>query len=134
MPRKPAILVVDDEENVTRTLRMVFEQEGYDVTTAYSSAEAVKILKNGHQLDAVITDLNMEKEDIGLDVARAAQSLRPRPVIVICTGFANLNNAREALNMHVDYLANKPVDLDELTSALRRLLSRRQSQLMKGQR
>jgi CheY-like chemotaxis protein len=134
MPRKPAILVVDDEENVTRTLRMVFEQQGYEVTTAYSCAEAIKILKNGHDLDAIVTDLNMEKDDIGLEVARAAQGLRPRPVIVICTGFANLKNSREALNMHVDYLANKPVDLEELTSALRRLITRRQSQLMKGPR
>ena len=129
MPRKPSILVVDDEENVTRTLQMVFEREGYEVTPAYSSAEAVSILNNGHTLDAVITDLNMEEEDIGLEVARAARRLRPRPVIVICTGFANLDNSKEALQMHVDYLANKPVDLDELTSALRRLMSRRQLSL-----
>lgn len=134
MPRKPSILVVDDEENITRTLRMVFEQQGYAVTTAYSSAEAVKILKNGHKLDAVITDLNMEKEDIGLEVARVAQELRPRPVIVICTGFANLKNSATALKMHVDYLANKPVDIDELSSALRRLIARRQSDLARGQR
>jgi CheY-like chemotaxis protein len=133
MPHKPAILVVDDEENITRTLQMVFEQQGYEVTTAYSSAEAVKILKNGHKLDAVITDLNMESEDIGLEVARAAQRLHPPPVIVICTGFANLKNSLEALKLHVDYLANKPVDLDELTSALRRLITRRQSQLLRGQ-
>jgi len=134
MPRKPSILVVDDEENVTRTLQMVFEQQGYEVTTAYSSAQAVKILKNGHKLDAVITDLNMESDDIGLEVARAAQGLKPRPVIVICTGFANMKNSLEALKMHVDYLANKPVDLDELSAALRRLITRRHSQLAKGQR
>jgi CheY-like chemotaxis protein len=133
MQRKPSILVVDDEENVTRTLQMVFEREGYEVTPAYSSAEAVKILKNGHTLDAVITDLNMEKEDIGLEVARQARKLRPRPVIVICTGFANLSNSAQALQMHVDYLANKPVDIDELTSALRRLIARRQYDL-RGQR
>jgi two-component system, NtrC family, response regulator HydG len=134
MHRKPAILVVDDEENITRTLQMVFEQQGYDVITAYSSAQAVKILENGHKLDAVITDLNMEREDIGLEVARVAQRLRPRPVIVICTGFANPKNSLEALKMHVDYLANKPVDIDELTAALRRLITRRQSEHAKGQR
>jgi CheY-like chemotaxis protein len=133
MRRKPSILVVDDEENVTRTLQMVFEREGYQVTPAYSSAEAVKILKNGHTLDAVITDLNMEAEDIGLEVARVARGLRPRPVIVICTGFANLKNSQQALQLHVDYLANKPVDIEELTSAVRRLISRRQYDV-RGQR
>jgi CheY-like chemotaxis protein len=134
MPHKPSILVVDDEENITRTLQMVFERQGYDVTTARSSAEAVKILHNGHKLDAVITDLNMESEDIGLEVARVAQRLRPRPIIVICTGFANPKNSLEALRLHVDYLANKPVDLDELTAALRRLIARRQSEVLKGRR
>lgn len=133
MPRKPSILVVDDEENITRTLQMVFEREGYDVIPAYSCAQAVKILKNGHTLDAVITDLNMEKADIGLEVARLARGLRPRPVIVICTGFANVENSQQALQMHVDYLANKSVDLEELTSALRRLITRRRFQLAKEQ-
>src|SRR5262245_11101415 len=134
MPRKPSILVVDDEENITRTLQMVFEQQGYEVTTARSSAEAIKILHDGNKLDAVIADLNMEREDIGLEVARAAQGLRPPPIIVICTGFANLKNSLEALRMHVDYLANKPVDLEELSAALRRLIARRQSTLLKGRR
>ena len=133
MPRKPSILVVDDEENITRTLQMVFEREGYDVIPAYSCAQAVKILKNGHTLDAVITDLNMEKADIGLEVARLARGLQPRPVIVICTGFANVENSQQALQMHVDYLANKPVDLEELTAALRRLITRRRFQLAKEQ-
>jgi len=86
----------------------------------------VRILENGHTLDAVITDLNMEKEDIGLEVARVARALKPPPVVVICTGFANLKNSRRALEMHVDYLVNKPVDIEELTSALRRLIARRQ--------
>lgn len=133
MPRKPSILVVDDEENITRTLQMVFEREGYTVTPAYSCAQAVKILKNGHTLDVVITDLNMEKADIGLEVARFARRLQPRPVIVICTGFANLENSRKALQMHVDYLANKPVDLEELIRAVRRLITRRQYELAKEQ-
>lgn len=133
MPRKPSILVVDDEENITRTLQMVFEREGYTVTPAYSCAQAVKILKNGHTLDVVITDLNMEKADIGLEVARFARRLQPRPVIVICTGFANLENSRQALQMHVDYLANKPVDLEELIRAVRRLITRRQYELAKEQ-
>jgi CheY-like chemotaxis protein len=133
MPRKPSILVVDDEESITRTLKMVFEREGYNVIPAYSCAQAVKILKNGHRLDAVVTDLNMEKADIGLEVARFAGRLRPRPIIVICTGFANVDNSQQALEMHVDYLANKPVDLNELTSALRRLIARRSYQLAKEQ-
>ncbi len=124
-PRIPAVLIVDDEESITRTLQLVFEAEGYRVHTAGSSREALAAMANGHRFDVVITDLNMEREDIGLEVARAARNLKPRPIIVICTGFANLNNSRKALDIHVDYLATKPVNLDELKVALTRLLSRR---------
>ena len=124
MPRKPSILIVDDEVSITRTLAMVFEQDGYDVQPAYSAAEAIRVLQNGHSIDAVITDLNMEAEDIGLRVAETAAGLVPRPVVVICTGFASVKNAAAALDMHVDYLATKPVDLDELKSALKRLVRR----------
>jgi CheY-like chemotaxis protein len=80
----------------------------------------------------VITDLNMEKDDIGLEVARAAQELSPRPIVVICTGYANVENSTAALEMRVDYLVTKPVDLDDLKSALLTMLARRGSRRAKG--
>jgi len=125
MPSKPSLLIVDDEVNVARTLQMVFEQEGYRVATAYSCAEALGSVKNGKSFDAIITDLNMEAPDIGLEVARAALELHPKPIIVICTGYASASNSSAALQMHVDFLANKPVDLGELVPALNRLIARR---------
>lgn len=125
MAPKPSLLIVDDEVNVTRTLQMVFEQEGYDVVPAYSAAEAIGILHDGHSVQAVITDLNMERQDIGLEVAQAASRLRPKPIVVICTGFASIDNSQKALQLHVDYLATKPVNLDELKLVLERLMRRR---------
>jgi CheY-like chemotaxis protein len=80
-------------------------------------------MQNGHHFDGVITDLNMERDDIGLTVARRALELKPQPVVVICTGYANMSNARQALMMHVHYLATKPVELDELKSNLARLIA-----------
>jgi len=72
MADKPSLLIVDDETNIALTLQLVFEREGYAVHTANSASGALKLLRNGHLFDAVITDLNMEKENIGLEVARAA--------------------------------------------------------------
>ena len=115
--------MVDDESNVLLNLRMVFEREGYEVTTADSCAEALKILGDNGHFDAVVTDLNMETENIGLQVAHAAVAKRPKPVVVICTGFATINNSKEALNIGVDYMAHKPVELVELISTLNKLTS-----------
>jgi len=66
MVQQPSLLIVDDEANVALTLQMVFERDGYAVRIANSCASALKLLENGHRFDAVITDLNMEKENIGL--------------------------------------------------------------------
>lgn len=123
MAQPPSLLIVDDEANVALTLKMVFEREGYAVLTANSCAGALKILADGHVFDAVITDLNMEKENIGLEVARAALRLHPKPAVVVCTGYASIDNSAAALQMKVDYLATKPVDLDELKRAVSRLMA-----------
>lgn len=119
------LLIADDEPSVLTTLRMVFEEEGYVVNTAPSCGDALKLFQQGYIPDALITDLNMEREDIGLELARAAIALTPRPIVVICTGFAGLMNAEAALEMKVDYMATKPTDLNELTAALDSLLRRR---------
>ncbi|MGH9530647.1 MAG: response regulator [Terriglobales bacterium] len=122
MTWKRSILLVDDEVSILRTLRMVFEHEGYAVTTAENSTQALSLLtKNGH-FDAVITDLNMEQENIGLEVARTAMNCKPKPAVVICTGFASASNSRAALDMGIDYMAYKPVELEDLISALNRLI------------
>ena len=125
MPQKPTLLIVDDEANVLFTLKLVLEEDGYDITTASTCAEALKLIHNAHRFDAILTDLRMEKEDIGLELAEAAAKLRPRPVIMIFTGYGSITNARGALDVPVDYFAMKPLDLDEVKGALHRLLSAR---------
>jgi DNA-binding response OmpR family regulator len=44
--------------------------------------------------------------------------------VVICTGFASMDNSKESLKIGVDYMAHKPVELTELISALNRLIAR----------
>lgn len=122
---KLLIQIVDDEINVARTLQMVLERESYEVTCASSARQALEQYRDGLRPDAAIIDLNMEREDIGLEVAKAAQQLTPIPVVIICTGYANIENIQAALDMRVDYLATKPVDLEELKGALLRLFQRR---------
>jgi YesN/AraC family two-component response regulator len=61
---------------------------------------------------------------IGFEVARAALKLKPRPVVIIYSGYGNLVNARIALELGVDYLAMKPLAVEDLISALNRLISR----------
>jgi CheY-like chemotaxis protein len=125
----PNLLIVDDEPSVALTLKLIFERQGYAVATAASCAEALGKLAGGSNFDAVITDLNMEREDVGLEVVRAAQQLSPKPVVVVCTGYANLHNSSQALQMRIDYLATKPVDLEQLMGSMALLLARRRKDI-----
>ena len=73
----------------------------------------------------MIADLNLEREGSGLQVVRAAKSLQPPPVVVIFTGYPKIEQLQKALDLHVDYLALKPVDVEEIKSALHKLVTRR---------
>ncbi|HET6935130.1 MAG TPA: response regulator [Candidatus Angelobacter sp.] len=126
MFQRPRLLIVDDEPNVCFTLKLIFEQEGFTVECAGSAAEGIKVLSqhqnNGHHFDMVLTDLHMEKEDIGLELARAAKKLDPQPLLIILTGYASMKNARAALDIHVDHFALKPIELTDLLENIRRLI------------
>jgi two-component system response regulator YesN len=109
---------------VLTTWRLILERAGYRVLAVLSCADGLKALA-GNRIDALISDLHMERQNVGLELARAAMQQDPRPVIMLCTGYADVYNSRAALDMRVDYLATKPVELNELLAALASLLARR---------
>ena len=49
------------------------------------------------KFDAIISDLNIEAEEIGFAVARAALKLKPKPAVLIYTGYANPSNDEKAV-------------------------------------
>lgn len=106
------------------TWRLLLERAGYRVIAVPSCAEGLKAMASNH-IDALISDLHMERQNIGLELARAAMRQKPRPVVMLCTGYADVSNTRAALEMQVDYMATKPVELSELLAALASHLARR---------
>src|SRR2546427_11368918 len=107
MPKKPSLLIVDDEENVLFTLKLVLQEAGYEITTASSCSGALDLIHNAHRFDAILTDLWMEREDIGLELAKTASQLRPRPAIMIFPRYGSITNSDGALVDPVDYFAMK---------------------------
>ena len=124
----PAILLVDDEDTILFTYKTILERDGYRVDTAKSFAEGQQLLKR-HSYDAVIADLNLERENLGLDLVRDARSLPTRPITVVYTGFPSVEHLYSAQKLKVDYLALKPVGVEEMRSALSRLIRRRHASM-----
>jgi DNA-binding response OmpR family regulator len=123
-PKHGSILLVEVEPAVRVTLKQVLEQNGYAVRTATTLNESLGLL-HSQEYDAVITELNLDGVGSGLKVAAAAKSSHQPPVVIIYTGFPQKEQLRAALALRVDYLALKPVELDEITAALRTLILRR---------
>jgi CheY-like chemotaxis protein len=126
--KRPWVLLAEDEPGILFTFSAILRQQGYQVETARTYAEAQQRML-AHRYDAIIADLNMERVGLGLELARQAKELDPAPAVVIYTGYPTLEQLRAALALHVDYLALKPVDLEEIKTALHRLVTRRAASL-----
>lgn len=127
-PIRGSVLLAEDEPNVRYTFKSVLEEAGYKVQAVPTFAQAQSQVRQG-KYDAVITELALEKGELGLELAREAKKRKPAPAVVIYTAEPTVEHLRAALALQVDYLALKPVDVDEIRSALFRLISRRAASL-----
>lgn len=115
------ILVVDDEPKVRLLLRRCFESEGYKVTEAGSSAEAIGLLKQ-ESFDLVTLDLNLPDVD-GLTLAREIRARSPMPIIMV-TGKGDTIDRVVGLELGADDYIAKPFHLREVLARVRAVLRR----------
>jgi CheY-like chemotaxis protein len=124
----PALLLVDDERSVRTTLKQVLQQEGYKVSIAENCSRALGLLKR-RPFDVVITEMDLDSQDAGLDLARSVKNLKSRPVIILSTAEPTPEKLRAAMQLRINYLVIKPIDLQELRQALCRMIARRSAVL-----
>lgn len=118
------ILLVDDEPIIRRTLGRTLEVNGYEVVTAATGDEAVERLR-ARPFDLVITDLAMEGPD-GIEVLGLAKEIDRDAVVIVLTGYCDVNSAVEALRLGADDYLSKPCDYDELLLRMSRCLEKRE--------
>jgi len=88
------ILVVDDEENIGRSLRMILEREGYQVNVARSAAE-MRAFPDRSRLDLFIMDVRLPDAS-GIDLLRELQAGDVTAPVVMVSGHATIADAVEA--------------------------------------
>lgn len=113
------ILVLDDEPIVCKRLKPAFQKAGYEVETFTDSAAALLRMEET-PFDVVITDLKMEGVD-GFQVLERARQLLPQARIVVITGFATLDTAKESFRKGAFDFVAKPFKLGDITECVRRL-------------
>ncbi|HEV2696765.1 MAG TPA: response regulator [Terriglobales bacterium] len=117
MPSRKRVLFVDDEPSIRLTLPPVLEQNGYDVRSAGSVAEALVEI-NSQAFDALLSDLNIGEEGDGFLVVSAMRHIQPKCITVILTGYPAFDTALQAIREQVDDYLVKPADVETLLKCL----------------
>ncbi|HCA79159.1 MAG TPA: response regulator [Bacteroidetes bacterium] len=116
------VLLVEDEEELTAIVGVVFEEEGYEVRKS-NSAEAALELCQSYRPDIIICDVKMGKMDgfMLLEKLKAAERLKDVPFIFL-TAFDESQARKKGLNLGaVAYIA-KPFDIEDLLKTVRNLV------------
>jgi DNA-binding NtrC family response regulator len=120
------ICVIDDEQIVCERLRPALEKSGFEVETFTNSASALTRLSE-KKFDIVITDIKMGQPD-GIEILRYAKAHSPDTRVIMITGFATADTAREAMKSGaVDFIA-KPFRLSKLKDLVLKIASEIQDQ------
>lgn len=118
----PALLVVDDEEMVTRLVARFFRHLGYTVLTAASGEEALAIVRARRPpIDLVLSDVVMPGMS-GSELARWLLAEYPTPAVVLMTGQLPDEVERLRIEGHIVPVWHKPLDLDRTEATLRQML------------
>jgi two-component system NtrC family response regulator len=124
MEPRGAVLLVDDEDKILKTLGRALRDEGHEVTATTSPREAQRLLAE-RTFDLLVVDHRMP-ELTGLDLIRelaATTAEGERPQILMMTAHATVENAIEAMKLGAfDYL-QKPFEVEELLVAAGRALA-----------
>lgn len=120
--RKTAnLLLVDDDPSLLKLLGMRLVSEGFNVITAASGHEALKLLAR-ESIDLVISDLRMDEMD-GLELFEEIQKQQPSMPVIILTAHGSIPEAVSATQRGVFSFLTKPVDRDALYEAIDNALS-----------
>ncbi|MDZ7269245.1 MAG: sigma-54 dependent transcriptional regulator [candidate division KSB1 bacterium] len=117
------ILVVDDEPNLRRSLEMILQSAGYAVTLAASAAEAEKFLSE-RQYEVMLLDIVMPDRD-GMQFLQSLKGLPHRPVVVMISGNATIQNAVAATREGAYDFLEKPIAKEKLLLAVNNALTQR---------
>lgn len=114
---KGVILVVDDEKEVTMSLKGFFSAIGYDMLTAFDGDEALKVIDSIKSLDLILLDVRMPGVD-GIQILKHLRKTNSKTKVIIITAYDKEVKA-EVEKIGIDGFFAKPIDLSKLIDRIR---------------
>jgi PAS domain S-box-containing protein len=116
------LLVVEDEEMLMMSLRMVLVEKGYKVLSSGDGLAALKIYQEKkNDIALVLTDLGLPTIT-GLEVSQRIKKINPNEHIILATGFLDPNMKSEFLKAGIQHFLYKPYDLKQVLKVVREVL------------
>jgi len=119
----PKILLIDDDPAFCLMLRSFLQRQGYQVETAATAAEGLRLLKNT-TFDLVLTDFRLPDKD-GLELLPQIRVLAEEVPVVLMTHYADIRTAVRAIKMGVFEYITKPINPDETLLVVKNALRRK---------
>jgi DNA-binding NtrC family response regulator len=122
-PVRSRILAIDDEPVMIDWLRMLLQNENYEVRTATLGSVGTEIFQKWRP-DVVVIDLLLPDLD-GLDLLRRFKAAQPQTEVIVVTGHGSVPKAVEAMKAGAHSFVEKPVEPDTLLAVLEKAIERR---------
>ena len=119
------ILIVDDDEGIRVSLKIVLERDGYEVLVAERGAEGIEVVRQfPEDIEMVISDFKMPGMD-GLETLTEISRINPDVIRIILTGYATLDRAIETVNLGIDGFLTKPFNNSEIRASIRGIVMKK---------
>lgn len=122
MSNQARILVIDDDENITKVVAAILRDKGYSVDIAGSGNEAIKKTQKNHY-DLMLIDIRLPDID-GTELLTKIRDTTPKIRKIIVTGYPTLNNAVTAVNKGADAYVMKPFDVEKMLETVKEQLEK----------
>src|SRR5262245_858670 len=120
--REGRVLVVDDETDIRKSVRLILSKAGYDVVEADDAEAGIRAIKRGDNpfaLGAVICDFNMPNMS-GMEAIPYFRSHFPHSSVIVLSGEVTTERAKILFKQGVSDILSKPIDQDKLLAAVKK--------------
>ncbi len=112
MEKQARIIIVDDDENIRKTMKAILEDEGYIVDVAANGNQAIKMTQE-RTYNIALLDIRLPDME-GVELLKLIKDNVPRTRKIMVTGYPSMQNAIIALNKNADGYLIKPVNVEKL--------------------
>lgn len=115
------LLIVDDEEDLTRILKDYFEMKGFTVSTAATGDDAIALLRQ-EKPNIILLDMLLKGKLTGVDVLKDTKVNSPTSKVIMLTGSDTVAQENEAKKIGVCRYLYKPVTVSKLFGTINEVL------------